>query len=93
MYTSLGKLLLTWSELVKVLLDVEVNLNNQPLTDIEEDLEYSVLTPNSMNLYLHGSFQMTLQKRKNLVTTGRREGDIYINAKKQLGKTGFINTW
>ena len=30
------------------MLDVEVNLNNRPLTYIEEDLEYSVLTPNSM---------------------------------------------
>ena len=29
------------------ILDVEVNLNNRPLTYIEEDLGYSVLTPNS----------------------------------------------
>ena len=40
----------TWPELEEVLLDVEGNLNNQPLTYIEDDLEYSVLTPNSMIL-------------------------------------------
>ena len=32
------------------MLDVEVNLNNRPLTNIEEDLEYSVLTPKSIIL-------------------------------------------
>ena len=42
--------MLTRSELEEVLLDVEVNLNNRSLTYIEEDLECSVLTPNSMIL-------------------------------------------
>ena len=46
LYNSIGKLLLTWSELEDVLLDVEVKLNNRPLTYIEEDLKCSVLTPN-----------------------------------------------
>ena len=49
-YKSTGKSLLTWLELEEVFLDVEVNLNNRPLTYIEEDLEYSLLTPNSMIL-------------------------------------------
>ena len=47
LHKSIGKSLLTWSELEDVLLDVEVNLNNRPLIYIEEDLEYLVLTPNS----------------------------------------------
>ena len=47
LYKSIDKSLLTWSELEEVLLDVEVNLNNRPLTYIEQYLEYSVLTPNS----------------------------------------------
>ena len=46
LYKSIGKSLLTWSELEDVLLNVEVNLNNRPLTYIEEDLTCSVLTPN-----------------------------------------------
>ena len=50
LHKSISKSLLTWSELEGVLLDIEVNLNNRPLTYIEEDIEYSVLTPNSMIL-------------------------------------------
>ena len=50
LYKSIGKSLLTRSELEEVLLDVEVNLNNRSLTYIEEDLECSVLTLNSMIL-------------------------------------------
>lgn len=42
--------MLTWSQLDEVLLDVEVILNNWPLTYINEDIEDSVLTPNSMIL-------------------------------------------
>ena len=42
--------MLTWSNLEEVLLDVEVNLNNRPLTHIDEELEYSVLTRNTMIL-------------------------------------------
>ena len=42
--------MLTWPELEEVLLDAEVNINNRPLTYIEEDLEYSMLRANSMIL-------------------------------------------
>ena len=75
------------------MLDVEVNLNNQPLIYIEENLEYSVLTPNSMILGRISSYQMILQKRKKLVISGRSNKDMYKNVKKQLGKNGFMNTW
>ena len=36
---------------------------------------------------------MILQKRKKLVITGRSDRDMYINARKQLGKDRFMNTW
>ena len=49
LYKFIGKSLLTWSEL-EVLLDFEVNLNNRPLTYIEEDIEYSTLTLDSLIL-------------------------------------------
>ena len=49
-YKSIGKSLSTWSEIEEVLLDFEVNLNNRPLTYIEKDLKYSMLTPNYMIL-------------------------------------------
>ena len=50
LYKSLGRTSLRWSELEEVLLDVEINVNNRPLTYIEEDIQYPILTPNSMIL-------------------------------------------
>ena len=43
---SVGNGTLTWRELQDVLLDVEVALNNQPLSYVEEDVQLPVLTPN-----------------------------------------------
>ena len=42
---SVGNGTLTWSELQDVLLDVEVALNNRPLSYVEEDVQLPVLTP------------------------------------------------
>ena len=50
LFKSLGKASLSWNELESVLLDVEVNLNNRPLTYIENDIQYQILTPISMLL-------------------------------------------
>lgn len=41
---------LTWSELQDVMLDVEVALNNRPLSYIEDDIQLPVLTPNTFLL-------------------------------------------
>ena len=54
--------MITWSELEDVLLDVEINLRIWPLTYTEGDLDYSVLTPDSMTLgrdikVLYGSLE------------------------------------
>lgn len=72
----IGKSLSTWPELDGVLLDVEGNLNNQPLTYIVDDLEYSVLTPNSMILRRGVKLPDDSPERKQLVKTGRRDRDI-----------------
>ena len=45
---SVGNGTLTWSELQDVLLDVEVALNNRPLSYVEEDVQLPVLTPNML---------------------------------------------
>ena len=63
------------------MLDVAINLNNRPLTYIEEALEYLVLTTNSM---IFRSYQMFLWKRKKLEITGRSDRDMHINTRKQL---------
>ena len=45
---SVGNGTLTWSELQDVLLDVEVALNNRPLSYVEEDVQLPLLTPNML---------------------------------------------
>ena len=45
LFKSLGKTSLSWNELESVLLDVEVNLNNRPLSYIEDNIQYPILTP------------------------------------------------
>lgn len=39
---------LSWQELEEVLLDVEISLNDQPLSYVEDDVALPIFTPNSM---------------------------------------------
>ena len=48
MYKVIGGSSLNWKELADVVLDVEICLNNKPLTYVEDDVKLSVLTPNLM---------------------------------------------
>ena len=48
LYKTIGHGLLTWSELGEVLLDIEISLNNRPLSYVEEDIQFPTLTPNSL---------------------------------------------
>ena len=41
---------MTYNELEKILLDVEINWNNRPLTFAEDDIQLNILTPNSIIL-------------------------------------------
>ena len=50
LYMTIGKAQLTWAELEEVLLDIEIILNNRPLTYIEKEIDYLILTPNSLIL-------------------------------------------
>ena len=50
LFKSLGKTSLSWNELESVLLDVEVNLKNGPLTYIEDNIQNPIFTENSMLL-------------------------------------------
>ena len=47
---SLGRTSLHWSKLEEILLDVEINMNNRPLTHKEEDIQCPILTPFNMIL-------------------------------------------
>lgn len=44
---SVGNGFLSWTELQDVVLDAEVALNNRRLSYIEDDIQLSILTPNS----------------------------------------------
>ena len=47
---TIGNGFLQWNELQEVLLDVEIKLNNRPLSYLENDVQLPVLTPNSLLL-------------------------------------------
>ncbi|XP_028393614.1 uncharacterized protein LOC114517960 [Dendronephthya gigantea] len=47
-YKSIGNRTLRWNELEEVVIDVEVCLNNRPLSYVEDDVELPLLTPNTM---------------------------------------------
>ena len=59
-YKTIGNGTLRWAELEEVVLDVEVALNNRPLTYLDEDIQLPVLTPNSM-LHLDSNHLPELQ--------------------------------
>ena len=46
-HKTVGQGLLTWEDLTEVRLDIEVTINNRPLSYLEEDVQLPTLTPNS----------------------------------------------
>ena len=48
LFKVIGEAKLKFSELEEVILDVEVALSNRPLSYVEDDLQFPVLTPNVM---------------------------------------------
>ena len=51
LYKTTGKANLTKQELEEVILDTEINLNNLPLMYIDDDIQFLVLT---LNTLIHG---------------------------------------
>ena len=45
---TVGNSFLTWAEFEEILLDVEVTLNNRPLSCADDDVQLPLLTPNSL---------------------------------------------
>ena len=50
LYRTIEKAQLAWAELEEVLLNIEMILNNKSLTYIEEEINYSILTLNTLIL-------------------------------------------
>ena len=53
LYRNIGKAQLTWAELEKLLLDIEIILNSRTLTYMEEEIDHPILTLNSLILERH----------------------------------------
>ena len=51
LYKAVGNAHLTMEEMQEVMLDIKINMNNRPLTYIDDDIEQPILTPNAL---LHG---------------------------------------
>jgi len=48
LFKVVGAASLKFQELREILLDVEISLNNRPLSYVEEDIQFPTLTPNIM---------------------------------------------
>jgi hypothetical protein len=52
---SVGNGNLSWTELEEVVLDIEITINNRPLSYVEDDVELPILTPNSI-LHMNSTY-------------------------------------
>ena len=68
---TIGNGMLRWKELQEVLFDVEVTLNNRPLSYVEEDVQFPLLTPNAM-LFANSNILPELQPHASRATVRRR---------------------
>ena len=85
LHRTFWKAQLTWAELEEVLLDIEIMLNNRLLTYIEEEIDYPILTLNSLILGLdvnfpdaapHENESKTMRKRHKYVKLYGKDGNI-----------------
>ena len=58
----------TISELEEIALEIEINLNNRPLTYVHNDIELLILTPNSL-IYGHSVRESENQKMSSTMIT------------------------
>ena len=59
-YKAIGNGMLSFGELAEIVTDVEVAINNRPLDYVEEDVQFPLLTPNSL-LFLQPNYLPELE--------------------------------
>ena len=79
--------MLGWAEVV---LDVEVALNIRPLSYLEDDVELSVLTPNSM-LQINLSYLPELEVHHVPDKDLHKQANILSSVKKSCGIVGLVS--
>ena len=71
LYRTIGKAQLTWAELEEILLDIEIILNNRPLTYIEKEIDCPILflgrDVNLPDTAPHESENETMKKRHKYI--------------------------
>ena len=83
-----------WNELEEVVLDVEINMNNRPFTYIEEDIQYPILTQNSMVLSRNTKMvdrSMVEDEEEDVSWRKRQQYVKDADVKMQLGEGGNGN--
>ena len=84
-YKTVGGGMLTWEELSEVLLDVEIVMNNRPLSYMEEDVQLPTLTPNSM-LFLNPNYLPELKPHHQEVASLRKRAKFLKRTKAEMWK-------
>ena len=79
----MGRGLLSWQELEEILLDVEVALNNRPLSYVEADELRPILTPNVL-LYNQPNVMPELQHHQVEESILRKRARYLIKCKKAM---------
>ena len=91
-YKTVGQGQLPWDELSEVLLDVEIVLNNRPLSYAEDDVQLPTLTPNTL-LFIKSNILPELQsyhlKEKDL----RKRAKFLQRSKDRFGAVGPLNIY
>lgn len=88
-YKCIGNGLLTWPELCEIVLDVEVALNNRPLSYLEEDIQLPVLTPASCSSSRVPSCYRSKIPASLETLIYESERDIYESARSICGLDGL----
>ena len=86
-YKTVGQVLLAWEELTEVLLDIEMTLNNRPLSYLEEDVQ---LPTHTKLVPLH-QFQHTARTRAQSLGRKRPEKESQIPIENQGRKVASLD--
>ena len=82
--------LLRWKDLEEVPLDVEITLDNRPLSYAENDVQLPLLTPNAM-LFMQSNWLPELQPHRIQTADLRKRARHLLN--KQCGAVGPKSTY
>ena len=83
LYKVIGKAKLTFMEMQDVLLDIQITLNNRPLSYCEDDIELPILTP---NMLIFGKANYLFQEQPNDIPNKdlRKRAKYIIQCKERL---------